>query len=330
MAADGRLFIADTVNARVLVYPALPQSSGGPAAGVLGQLDFETTPFPDGASRDRFGPSHVALGAGKMAIADFWNSRVLIYSAVPSGNGALLAEPDVVLGQPDFESEMRRCGEAGMNYPVASFITRDGKLIVADTANSRVLIWLSVPTRLDVPPDRVLGQEDLLSCGEDHGDGSERDLAARTFAPSGVWSDDRRLVVATLRGVLVWSDFPSRDFQPADLVLGRDGFASLDLPLESGRSVGEPRGVSSDGVGLAVADAANHRVLIWNSFPTASGARPDVVLGASNLTGGAPGDSAETDRSMRTPFGVVMEPTRTLVMDTGNNRVLVFRRPPAQ
>jgi hypothetical protein len=44
-----------------------------------------------------------------------------------------------------------------------------GTMVVADTANNRVLVWVGVPVTGGVPADRVLGQPDFGTDGENSG-----------------------------------------------------------------------------------------------------------------------------------------------------------------
>src|SRR5690606_12769924 len=78
-----------------------------------------------------------------------------------------------VLGQPDFVS----CSEfpygthsaTTMRFPYAVDI--DGStMVVADTANNRILVWDGLPDGSGVPADRVLGQPDFGTNGENRWD----------------------------------------------------------------------------------------------------------------------------------------------------------------
>lgn len=94
---NGRLFVGDSMNNRVLAFNALPTVNNANADFVLGQPDFTTTTQATTRS-GMFGPLSVAAG-GKMVVADSANNRVLIYNSIPNDGSAL---PDVVVGQPDF------------------------------------------------------------------------------------------------------------------------------------------------------------------------------------------------------------------------------------
>ena len=94
-----------------------------------------------------------------------------------------------------------------------------------------------------------------------------------------------------------------------------------------------PAGVWSDGTRLVVLDNGNSRVLIWNTFPTASFTPADVVLGQADFTHytyndddqDGVEDSAPTARTLSYPYdGVYSKNGQLFVCDSGNNRVLIW------
>ena len=102
-------------------------------------------------------------GVALVIAADTGNHRILIWHGLPDANGA---SADVVLGQPDTTSEGPAAGgrgpENGLHLPTGVLV-HEGRLVVADAWHHRVLVWDSVPTAHDTPPDHVLGQPDLCS-----------------------------------------------------------------------------------------------------------------------------------------------------------------------
>ncbi|MCC7253165.1 MAG: NHL repeat-containing protein [Hyphomicrobium sp.] len=127
--------------------------------------------------------------------------------------------------------------------------------------------------------------------------------------------------------LMVWNAAPGHDVTPADLLIGQPDFRS------EGRNARGPVGASTlnvptglaarDGV-LAVADAWNHRVLIWHGYPTRSNQPADVVLGQSDFVSNAPnrGSDAPTAASLNWCYGVAIADGALYVADTGNRRVL--------
>ncbi|SOC08498.1 hypothetical protein SAMN05877962_10945 [Alloalcanivorax xenomutans] len=327
VSASGALFISDTDNYRVLGYHALPTVNTAAADFVLGQPDF-TSSEPGELSR----PEEVSITGGKMVVADGDGNSVLIYNTVPTSGGA---EPDVVVGQADFDSQDDTCDATHLNGPEAATFTVDGKLVVADSGHNRVLIWNALPTTHGQPADLVLGQPDFTRCApdEDNPGGGSVLHSARAFDyPTGLWTDGQRLAMVDNDNnrVLIWNTFPTSHFQPADIVLGQEDFTSA---TDSVDTLDTPYGIDSNGEQLAVADSRNHRVLIWNSFPSSHFQQADIVLGQSDFAHNQANDDdqdgeddgAASARVLNFPAGVYFHQDKLLVSEIGNNRVLVFQ-----
>jgi hypothetical protein len=327
--AVGPLFVPDIDNHRVLGFAQAPILNNLEANFVLGQADFDFASPGVGATAMR-GPSAAFVGAGRLLVADTGNHRVLIYAGVPDSRGAGAA---VALGQVDLFTAAPGQGASGLNGPTGLTVAA-GRVIVTDRLNHRVLIWNRIPTVSGTPADLVLGQADFESVRLNRGGIIG---PATLFDPYGVWSDGERLVVAD-RGnhrVLIWGRFPHVNGQPADLVLGQPDGVSREARAGS-TGLDRPCGVYGVGERLFVADAGNHRVLLWDAFPQANGASADGVLGQSDFDHRAPNDTdqdgtEDTDSSARTLKGkngvltVGMASGTLFVGDAGNHRLLVFR-----
>jgi hypothetical protein len=164
----GRFYVADTGNRRVLAWNGLP-APDQPADLLLGQPDFATREENRGGSvtANSFRWPHAIAGdAQTIYIADAGNHRVLGWTPPPTTD----RPADVVLGQSDFsravETPHIAQGPQRLRFPYA--ITFEaGQLVVADTANNRVLIWDQVPpSGANHPADRVLGQPNFNLVGE--------------------------------------------------------------------------------------------------------------------------------------------------------------------
>ncbi|MEM6348746.1 MAG: hypothetical protein AAF927_32985, partial [Bacteroidota bacterium] len=93
------------------------------------------------------------------------------------------------------------------------------------------------------------------------------------LAPRGVSLVGGKLMVSDTgqNRVFIWNEVPKDEFQAPDITLGQE--AASGTGRNAGGKVSAstlmyPSGLWSDGQRLIVADAWNHRVLIWNSFPT--------------------------------------------------------------
>lgn len=157
------------------------------------------------------------------------------------------------------------------------------------------------------------------------------------LAPRGVWIGENRLIVADTgqNRVFIWNTLPRNEWEAPAVVLGQQEAAMTGRNTGgvSASSLQYPSGIWSDGKKLCVADAWNHRVLIWLTFPETNGQPADIVLGQpdfeSNLPNvkgiGAPPDA----RSLYWPYGVYSDGIRLWIADTGNRRVLFYRNFPS-
>jgi hypothetical protein len=133
--------------------------------------------------------------------------------------------------------------------------------------------------------------------------------------------------------LMIWPNRPERDDQPAEMLIGQPDFSSEGRNAKGAvcaATLNVPAGVAAvDGI-LTVADAWNHRVLIWHGFPCASNQPADVVLGQADFTGGLAnrGADAPNASTLNWCYGVTIADGRLFVADTGNRRVLMWDRVP--
>ncbi|MEJ2623836.1 MAG: NHL repeat-containing protein [Pseudolabrys sp.] len=133
--------------------------------------------------------------------------------------------------------------------------------------------------------------------------------------------------------LLGWNRIPDQDNAPADIVIGQPDFTGEG---RNGRgAVGSatlnmPTGIATDGQALAIADAWNHRVLIWRTLPTASNQPADIVLGQANFGGALANRGADTagPETLNWCYGVTIAGQNLFVADTGNRRVLIWNSIP--
>ena len=134
--------------------------------------------------------------------------------------------------------------------------------------------------------------------------------------------------------LLGWARAPAGDEAPADWVIGQPDFAREGRNAKgapSAATLNVPTGICSLNDGFAVADAWNHRVLIWRSSPTAHNVPADVVLGQADFTSmeSNRGRSSASAVSLFWPYGVHWDGVHLWVADTGNRRVLMWNGLPA-
>jgi hypothetical protein len=137
------------------------------------------------------------------------------------------------------------------------------------------------------------------------------------YAPRGVCLTDSAVIAADTGNhrLLIWqSSLPEADHHDADVVVGHS-----NMTTEGPDLFFLPTGVIVADGRLIVADAWHHRILVWDSVPTASGTMPSLVLGQSDLSGVTEGCGPQ---QFYWPFGIAMIDGAFWVADTGNRRVL--------
>lgn len=293
---------------------------GGASPGGLMLPDAAPTPST------MYAPRGVWTDGARVVACDTGNHRVLIWHSWPDHDGA---PADVVLGQPDFWSEGPNAGgtdtRRGLHLPTGVTML-DGRLVVADAWNHRILAWEDLPTESFLAPDIVLGQPDATSVEANQGG----DASLSTL----YWPFNVGIVAGVFwiadtgnRRVLGWrgAGLPEPG-RPADILLGQDDGSLREDNRGSGvdgTSFRWPHAVTGDDSALYIADAGDHRVLGWCP-PPLDGERPaDVVLGQQDL--GAIDEfklRPQGAQRMRFPYAVCSDADRLLVADTSNNRIL--------
>ena len=202
-------------------------------------------------------PVSISANYGKLAVTDRFNNRVLIWNTIPSSN----TPPDLVLGQANFTTHNSGTGLNNMDFPGQVIITPDGKVLVADSDNNRVLVWTSFPASSGQSADYALPITNYVNFGDSW--------------PWGVWSDGTKVVVtATVaKAVLFWNSFPGPSTSP-------------DVVLTSSQ-VGTPRSILSDGNyvmlgdenanGPCIGSNGTRSTHVWTSWPTSS-RDPDACI----------------------------------------------------
>jgi DNA-binding beta-propeller fold protein YncE len=138
LSADGnRLFVADSINHRVLLF-AVDKLIHLPAAvAVIGQEDFLGCE-PGTTAATLRAPSGVAVdGNDQIYVADTGNHRVVVFD----GNAPLTgADASLVLGQEDFNSAVDASGGESLSAPTDIALDElDSWVFVVDAGNHRVV-----------------------------------------------------------------------------------------------------------------------------------------------------------------------------------------------
>lgn len=146
--AQGNLYVTDSYNNRVLKYPSPFLQQGTISANdVWGQNDFtgnqcnKNQSNPDNSTLcfGWSGNNNMSAGVeidtnGNMWVADSGNNRVLRF---PAGSHTA----DMVIGQSTFTTKTFGTGLNQLYAPTAIRFTSDGKMLVADHSNNRIMIY---------------------------------------------------------------------------------------------------------------------------------------------------------------------------------------------
>jgi hypothetical protein len=326
-----KLFAVDSRNNRILWWDNAPVATGEAADGWWGQAVSTSSNISDSAisPASLFGPNfHFALDGTRLIMSEHGGHSLRFFDA-PFSNGA---SHSFLWGQT--ADEKRTFNNTFVTNPTNLTLRQvrgvnrsmDGKLLVADRNNNRVLVFNSTPaSNLDAPA-LVLGQGSFTTA-------STGTSATTLSGPVDVCATSTKLFVSdqTNHRILVWNTFPNTNAQAADLVLGQ-------VNLNSGQenqggavtasTLSSPEGLYCDETTLAVADHGNSRVLIWTSLPTTTAEPADIVLGQRDFTSSSSnqGLSAPSASTLSYPKSVTADTTSLYVNDYYNQRIVKFDR----
>jgi DNA-binding beta-propeller fold protein YncE len=222
-----------------------------------------------------------STAAGKLAVPDYWNHRVLLFDLNPDGS-LVNRRASALIGQARFDEMEIGCAADRLNYPAACAFDPAGRLLfVADSFNHRVLQFDMRSPRRAV---RVYGQSDFEGWGFDAAttprvvrkanrqdpflhQPNERGM----FFPRGVACDGKRLFVSDYdnQRILVFNIDGSENGPTAIAVLGQNDFTQCKAN-RGGKAgldtVNFPSALALDEGArhLIVADSANRRALIFD------------------------------------------------------------------
>jgi uncharacterized protein (TIGR03437 family) len=348
------LYVSDSFNNRVLGFKnATAFANGQKADIVIGQLDFlSTTAQGPGTSSGRTtglaGPTGLAVdGKSNLYIVDTANNRILRF---PSPFAHTTQFPDLVIGQTSFSTNAPNAGGAsaktlqfnnGTNV-FAAYLTFDaqGNLWVADAGNNRVLRFnaSTIGTGASNGPaaDIVLGQTDFVTVTYNNPNSDPTYLNA-IAAPTGlVFDNEGRLYVSEsvtgVRGRILVYNGPFSIGVPASRLIGvvPSTVSPQPLPISEQQLGAAPGNLFLINDGVAIADTANNRILIYppaSQFTTnnltqqavAVIGQPNFSVGTANQT--QPQPSATTLASPQAAFATA---TEIYIADYGNSRVIVM------
>jgi sugar lactone lactonase YvrE len=272
--AQGRLWVADSDNHRVLMFQGAATFVGLPDL-VLGQPNFTTVTDAASTTKMRRPQGVFVDAADNLWVADSGNHRVLKFEDVSSlSNGAAAS---VVLGQPDFSTANQGTSAEMMAGPASAVVDATGRLWVSDEWNNRVLRFDNAATLGNgAAANGVLGQPDFTT--------STAGLSATNLhSPRGVITDSAGTLYVSdlLNNRILFYKNPAAKSNgaAAEGVLGQPDFTTNSVPTTpTDRTLNRPEvGLVFDANGaLWVADSYYNRVL---RFSPDRFAAPPVVQG---------------------------------------------------
>lgn len=292
----GRVFIADTQNARIrlvdldgtistIAGTGVPGFTGDGGPAVLAQFAN-----PNGVAVD---------GLGRILIADSDNNRIRRID-IDSSIGTIAGT-----GIADYTGDHGPATSATLNGPFGVSVTASGDVIVADTSNSAIRRINSTGTITTIAGDGNPGSS---------GDGGPATAAELAFPVAAVEDGSGNIVIVDslnqrIRSVSVGGTITTIAGTVAGF--GGDGGPATAAALRN------PQGVAVDAAGqLVLADTNNERIRRVDATGT-------ITTIAGNGTFGFGGDGGEaTAAQLKNPFDTAMDAQgRLYIADTLNHRI---------
>lgn len=321
--AQGRLWVADFSNGRILRFDNPTAPGPFPADGVLGQPDFTSSGTGASATANQRIITVEVTPGGSVFAVDTQNSRILRWdNAATAVNGA---PANGVLGRTGLNQNSGYSTTPGAVSPGTRGMTSDaaGNLWAADRDTERVLRWNNAANKADgAAADSTIGDPSPNSSSKDVNPA----LMARS--PKGGLEDavSGKFFVADEGRVLRYASRHAAETGAApEAVLGKPTVADYGFSSSGSQTIlSSAGGLAMDSAGkLWVCDYYCNRVVAFANAATApTGSPMSVVLGQANYFD----ENAAThvDR-MGQPKSLAIDPTGHLyVADTANNRVLRF------
>ncbi len=239
---NGKLYVADTQNNRVLIYNQIPTSNGAAADVVLGEPNFTTAIQPNLAAQttsatasNLLNPVAVSSDGVHLFVTDLGYNRVLIWNSIPTANAA---PADVEIGQPDMVSSVANNAYSGTAATSTSDTTDKETAVLCTVSNG--VDGDNNPTYPNYCNYTVSFPRFALAA------------ANRLFIADG--GNDR---------LLVFNQIPTQNAQAADLIIGQIG-GTVNQASDAADSLRTPMSLAWDGTNLYVSDAYNRRITVYS------------------------------------------------------------------
>jgi hypothetical protein len=330
---DGtRLLLPDYANHRVLIWNTLPTMNEASADLVLGQSSMnQNSPNMSGTVglAGLNGPLGVYASGNTIAVADYLNNRVAVWTSPITSNGQ---SATLILGQTTTSGSTANTGgiSASSAFNPCSVGGDGTKLVIADQYNHRIQIFPAVPTMTGAPASFVVGQPDTVS-NRPNNAGSIS--ASSLTGPNGVSMLGTRFGITdnAAARALIWDAPPTSRSDLPKTVLGQPNFTSWGQfgGIATPTSLCAPSGLHSDGTRLFIGEQCANRATMWNTLPTLTQQPADFAIGQPDLVTSSQNTNGVSAHSMLGRASPHSDGTHLFVADTGNNRVLIWNTMPA-
>ncbi|MFH1183080.1 MAG: hypothetical protein V1690_02350, partial [Candidatus Moraniibacteriota bacterium] len=156
-----------------------------------------------------------------------------------------------------------------LSGPIGVYADND-KLIVGDYANSRVLIYNSIPNSNNASANVVVGQVNMTGSSANQGASA---TATTLNKPHGVFAYSSKLYVSDYENnrVLVYNSIPISNNTSADAVIGQADMTSTSANrggAAGASTLNKPYSIFANASKLAIADRENSRTLLYDNQDT--------------------------------------------------------------
>ena len=312
----------DPLPARALGHPLSTPGEQQYVADVNPNLVLGVEVYsPEGIAVDTSGSSPI------LYVADTYNNRVLAWKNASSATLSNLQTPDKVIGQPNPQSTLPGVN-GGLYIPTGLLVDSKGNLYIADSGNDRVVRYPApFAASSSTTPDVVLGQLSPFIATSQNGQPSATSLSLPNNVPAALAMDSSGNLYVTDIGnhrVLRYpaASLTSGTYGPAaDVVIGQSDFVTIVSPtgqLDRNHFYA-PSGLAFDSGGnLFVSDFGGNRLMVFS---------PPFSIGMASIRFAgivSPTPATATQSTLTAPEGIVMINNGPGVMDTGNNRLMIF------
>jgi hypothetical protein len=200
-------------------------------------------------------------------------------------------------------------------------------LWVADYAADKIYKINNTEVESDTPNAGTISSVEYM-------DESNEIISRSLDGPQAPFIHNGKLIVTEYENntVVIYNEIPQEGQANLGITLG-----AMDDGNCSQTGMSSPEMATVGGNKLLVADASNHRILIWNDVPSSAADTPDLILGQNSFDTCAANDESQVGippdlpsaRTLSYPRGVWSDGNKLIAID-GNNRILIWNNFPTE